>query len=961
MDVPASRAPNSLTLLFTDIEGSTSLWVNHPDAADAAISAHDRIISEAIGSHAGSVIKTTGDGFLASFGSVYAGIAAALDAQLALAAHAPELLDAAHVRMAIHTGVVRERQGDVFGLAVNKCERIMAAASAGQILLSNAAAGVAREGMPPGCGLIDLGDQRLRGIPDIERVYQVVHPELRREFPVLPTAAATPTNLPSELSSFVGRRREIDEIVSLTRERRLVTLTGEGGAGKTRLAVQVGLARMTEFEGGVWFVELDSLRDANLVPERIASTLNLDERPGTSYVDLLVEHLEGKHTLLIIDNCEHLLDASARVIAALLMSLPGVSVVATSRQRLGVPSESTYRVASMSLPSADDDLPAVAEHDSVTLFVTRAQDARPSFRLTDDNAKAVTRIVRQLDGIPLALELAAAKVSSMGAEQIADHLDDRFRLLTNGARTQLPRHQTLEAAIQWGYDLLTADEQRLLDQLSVFRGGFDLPGAESISGAGDVDVLGLVTSLVEKSFVVPDIDTARYRLLETIRQYAAARLSERGETDAVAERHAAFIIAFAEEAGDGVDGPEQIRWLSALETERDNLRAALEWLRDHESPQLLHLSSSVWRFWLLRRRPQEGREWLRQALRIPSDGHEEWRIEALLGSGGLASDQGDRTAASAFLGDALSLADLADDGRAASSALASMAVLHHKEGDVRGATELFREALLRARGASDSILICRVLTNLALVLADQGLDDEAAASAREALAVARGTEIPSLVADALLTAGEIALNRGSLTEAVQTLEEAYRVGSVTGIDDITAWARSYLGKVALLQGDAKASRALLAEAVEMFEDIQSPMGEEWSIRHLALADILGDDMGAARRTATDALRLASTYVRPDVPLVLLVCAQIAANERQWEDAATLLFACRKLTAELDLHIPPFEQDAHDRTWAAITYSLEDDVLEACKARGQSMLLDEAIDFAHSAMTSLLVPGEDGAS
>ncbi len=893
------------------------------------------------------VIKTTGDGVLASFGSANAGVSAAVEAQQGLSRHADELLDAAHVRMALHTGFVRERHGDIFGLAVNKCERIMSAANAGQILLSSAAATMLRERLPPNCGIIDLGDQQLRGIPGVERVYQVVHPELRREFPALTTAAATPTNLPVELSSFIGRQREIAEVVSLIRDRRLVTLTGEGGAGKTRLAVQAGSALLADFAGGVWFIELDTLRDAGLVAERMASTLGLDERPGTSYVDLLTEHLAGTHTLLIVDNCEHLLDAAARVVAQLLTALPDTRVIATSRQRLGVPSEVTYRVPSMSVPLLDGDEEEVGGHDSVRLFVARAQQARPSFALTHDNAAAVARIVRQLDGIPLAVELAAAKVTSLGPQQIADHLDDRFRLLTDGARTDLPRHQTLEAAISWGYELLTPDEQRLLAELSVFRGGFDLAGAESVATPSGDTALALVSGLVEKSWVVADVEIARYRLLETIRQYAAARLVERGDPEAAARRHAAFIVAFSETAGPGVEGPDQATWLAALETERDNLRGALEWLHDHDPPELLHLSSLVWRFWLLRRRPQEGRQWLDRALTATSGGRTEWRIQALLGSGGLASDQGDRNAASAFLDDARALADQVDDQRAASSALAAMAVLHHKDGDMRGATERFREALASARAASDAVQTCRVLTNLALVLADQGLDDDAAVYAAEALDVGRATAIPSLVADALLTAGEIALNRRSTEEARSMLEEALRVGSDTGVDDIAAWARSYLGKLSLQEGDVKASRALLEEALEMFEDMQSPMGAEWALRHLALAELRSGDAAGARRTARTALRLSSEYVRPDVPYVVLVCAQIAAADGHEDEAAVLLAASHKLCAELDLHLPPFEQEQRDRTWSEISEGLGEGALDDAGARGEAMSVDDAIEYARS--------------
>ncbi|HSJ70210.1 MAG TPA: adenylate/guanylate cyclase domain-containing protein, partial [Acidimicrobiia bacterium] len=508
MEGTGTSASASLTILFTDIEGSTSLWVDHPDVAGTAVGIHDEIVSDAITGRGGRIIKTTGDGFLASFASARAGVEAAITAQLRLGDRAGELMHAAHVRMAIHLGSVQERGGDLFGLAIHRCERIMSAASAGQVLVSSSAAAVLRHDLPSGADLIDLGDQTLRGIPGVERVYQLAHEGLRRDFPALTTVATAPSNLPAELTSFIGREREMAEVLSLMDDHRLVTLTGEGGAGKTRLSAQVGAARATAFTGGVWFIGLESLRDPELVAERFASTLGLEERPDRSYEDLLVDHLRDKPALLIADNCEHVLASMAQLAGTLLRQLPDLRILATSRQRLGVPGEIGYRVPSMSMPGVGADIAEIGTYEAVRLFVDRAGLTRPGFALSPANAPAVGRIVRQLDGIPLALELAAAKTAAFTPDQIADHLDDRFRLLSRASTPDRPRHQTLGAAIDWSFDLLPQNERRLFASLSVFRGGFDLAAAGAICGERDApdDVMPMIAELVDKSLLVADGD-----------------------------------------------------------------------------------------------------------------------------------------------------------------------------------------------------------------------------------------------------------------------------------------------------------------------------------------------------------------------------------------------------------------------------------------------------------------------
>ncbi len=951
MEGTGTGATASLTILFTDIEGSTALWVDHPDVAGIAVGKHDEIVSGAITERGGRIIKTTGDGFLASFTSARAGAEAAITAQLRLGSRSSELMHAAHVRMALHLGSVEERGGDIFGLSIHRCERIMSAASAGQVLVSSSAAGVLRHDLPAGADLIDLGDQRLRGIPGVERVYQLSHEGLRRDFPALTTVASAPSNLPAELTSFIGRERELAEILALMDDHRLVTLTGEGGAGKTRLSVQIGASRAHDFTGGVWFIGLESLRNPELVPERFASTLGLEERPDRSYEDLLADHLSDKVALLIADNCEHVVASVAQLAGTLLRRLPDVRILATSRQRLGVPGEIGYRVPSMSMPDVDADVASIGRFEAVQLFVDHAGLARPGFALSPANAPAVGRIVRQLDGIPLALELAAAKAAAFTPDQIADHLDDRFRLLSRPSTTERPRHQTLGAAIDWSYDLLPQGERQLFASLSVFRGGFGLAAAGEVCGVRDGvdDVMPMVAELVDKSLLVADVDIGRYRLLETMRRYAADRLAEFGETEAVVERHAEYFIAFAEEASSGLDGPDQAKWLAALETERDNLRAALEWSIDR-GPLALRLSAAIWRFWLLRGRPAEGRDWLERSLGSASGADDRTRVRALLGMGALASHQGDRDTAQGYLDEAGSLAAEIGDSKAAAAAAAALAVIQHKDGNLPAAAELFRTSLERARAASDHIQASRALTNLALVLADMGEQDEAAECARRSLEISRSLGIPDLIADAMLTTAEILINRGDTVEARHLVEEALRQSRETGVEDITAWALAYLGKLSLQTADLTASRTLLGEAVAMFRAMESPMGAEWALRHLAIAELRSGEIRGAMDTASEALRLAAEFVRPDAPHVLQVAGQVAIAAGNPGDGAVLLAAARRAGSQMELLSPPFEEAEMDAAWAAAASLLPAETLEDAGGRGASLEFDEVVELALSVLS-----------
>jgi predicted ATPase len=518
------------------------------------------------------------------------------------------------VRMALHTGVAEVRDGDYFGPALNRVARLLTAGHGGQVLLSQATYHLVREALPEDASLTDLGAHRLKDLQQPEHLFQLLHPALPADFPPLHSLEAFAHNLPRQLTSFIGREREMGEVKEFLATTRLLTLTGSGGCGKTRLALQVAADLLEAYADGVWLVELAALADPTLVPQTVASALGVREQPVRPLTETLVDYLQPKVLLLILDNCEHLLTASAQLANALLRSCPRLRMLASSRQGLGIAGERTYRVPSLSLPQPRP-LPPVerlTDYEAVRLFVERAVFTQPSFAITDQNAPAVAQVCERLDGIPLAIELAAARVKALPVEKLNERLDDMFRLLTGGSRTALPRQQTLRALIDWSYDLLSEPERALLRRLSAFAGGWTLEAAEAVGvgeGVEEWEVLDLLTSLVEKSLVLYEEreGEGRYRLLETVRQYARDRLLESEEGEAVRTRHLEFFLHWAEQ------GPG----LERLETEHDNLRAALAWSGAQRQGDVgLRLGGAMGGFWHVRGYWTEGRERLAGVLAL---------------------------------------------------------------------------------------------------------------------------------------------------------------------------------------------------------------------------------------------------------------------------------------------------------------------------------------------------------
>ena len=602
----------TVTFLFTDIEGSTRLWEKSPEAMSAALVRHDEILASAIETRDGFVFKRVGDAFCAAFPTAADALEAALSAQRSLLDEEwGEEIGTLRVRTALHTGAVEERSGDYFGPPVNRVARLLSAGHGGQTLLSLATQELLGDKLPEGVSLRDLGERRLKDLFRPERVFQVLAPDLPSRFPPLMTLDARLNNLPAQPTPLVGRERELREVAGLLRREavRLLTLTGAGGRGKTCLGFQAAAELLDEFEDGAFFVPLVTITDPELVASAIAGPLGLIESADQPLAESLEDHLKAKELLLVLDNFEQVVEA-APLVGELLATCPRLKVLATSRTVLRVYGEREYPVPPLALPDPRRPPPveALAEYEAVRLFIQRAQAAKVGFEVTNENAPAVAEICVRLDGLPLAIELAAARVKLLPPEKMLDRLGSRLKLLGGGARNLPERQRTLRGAIDWSHALLGEEERTLFARMAVFVGGCTLESAEEICDAeGDLgmDVLEGVGSLVDKSLLRQEEDTEgepRFVMLETIREYASEKLEESGEAGELRRLHAEHFLTLAGEAEPELTGPEQLAYFRRLETEHGNIRAALSWsLEEGGDTELgLRLAGAIHVFWVYR-------------------------------------------------------------------------------------------------------------------------------------------------------------------------------------------------------------------------------------------------------------------------------------------------------------------------------------------------------------------------
>jgi predicted ATPase/class 3 adenylate cyclase len=810
-----------VTFLFTDVEGSTQLWESAPEAMRTALARHDEIVRGAIERHGGYVFATGGDGFGAAFARPPDAIAAAEAAQAALGTEAWPEEAVLRVRMGLHTGVVEERDGNYFGPAVNRAARLMTLAHGGQVLASAATADVVADTVPPEVKLVDLGEHLLRDLSRREHVFQVEAPGLGSEFPPLRSPDVLPGNLPVQPTSFVGRSDEVRDVSAALGRAHLVTVTGVGGVGKTRLAVQVAAELLPTFADGAWLCELAVAGDADTLAQVVASTLGVAQRAGRSLERSVVEFLRPTHLLLVLDNCEHLLDSSGRLAAGILADCPGVRVLATSREALTIPGEQVWPLGSLEVPAPGIGMEAVAASASVRLFCERAAAAHPGFVLSEGNAAAVVEVCRRLDGIPLAIELAAARVTAMTPVEIAGLLDERFRLLTGGRRTAVERHQTLRAAVDWSYGLLSETERVVFDRLAVFSGGFTMPAATAVvtgDGIETWDVVDAVGGLVAKSMVVAEPgagEHTRYQLLETLRQYGRERLDEDGQTDRWRRGHAQNFAAFAAEVARGLRGRDELAWRERMMGDLDNLRSAVVWGLDTgigEDEQTA-VAIVAWLAYESQTRGTGIGRWAEQAVPAKQQSAPGYR-NAVLGAAAVAAEyRGDFDATERYARAAVEEGYPPDDpSPGLASVYLAVTLMYQGRGDE--AARHMDAAEKAVVGQDDEDYYHSWLKSIRVgicLFADD--EDEEIAQARLAMSLAERTANPTCLAAASYALGW-ALRHRNPDEAFIAFDRHVALARRGASSSALAVTLSLGARVAASLGDADGAKARLREALE---------------------------------------------------------------------------------------------------------------------------------------------------
>ena len=793
----------TVTFLFTDIEGSTRLAQDLAERWPRLLEGHNRLLRAAIREADGIDLRTEGDAFFAVFRSAPAAVAAAAAAQRALAAHPWPPRAAIRVRMGMHTGEGAVGGDDYVGLDVHRAARIAATGHGGQVLLSATTSELVRGDLPEGVALRDLGEHRLKDLARPERIHQLTVEGLRTEFPHI-RSLETPTNLPAQRTSFVGRKREIGEVKERLRGSGLLTLTGPGGSGKTRVALQAAAELLHDCPDGVFFVELAPITDPLLVPSSIAASVGVRAEGGRPVLDALKDHLRDRELLLVLDNFEQVREA-ATTVADLLTGGPGLRVLVTSREPLRIAGEQEVPVPPLDLPDVADPLERMTSCESVSLFVQRATSVDPRFRLTDSNAPAVAELCLRLDGLPLAIELAASRVKLLSPQAILERLEHRLELLTGGPVDLPARQRTLREAIGWSHDLLDATERAMFRRLSVFAGGWTLESADAVAKPEvqtAPDVLELLGSLVDKSLAerMPTPSGAvRFRMLETIREFGGEELQAAAEAEQTADGHASHFLEIAEAAEPHLRSLERKWWLDQLELEHDNLRAALRHAIDAGRAELgLRLIGAVWRFWHLHGHLAEGRRWAEEVLALPgSSTRGRDRANALTALGGLTYWMEDVPATRRAYEEALAIARELADRRAEAEGIYNLAYVPAYEGDIPGAAAMVEdsramfEELGMRRGVADSHWILGIVARL------EGDLDRSRALAEQSLRLHREAGDLFGATDALHTLGRTALAQGDVATAASSLLEALdndeQVGNRTGMaivmDNLAAKAR----------------------------------------------------------------------------------------------------------------------------------------------------------------------------
>ena len=962
----------TVTFLFTDIQGSTPLWEQMPKEMERSVAQHHAILRQAIESNGGVVVRIVGDAFEAAFRLANQALSAAVDTQRLLQSAQWGATGALEVRMGLHTGPAElDPKGDTPYAAshtLNRTARIMSAGHGGQILLSEECADLVRRALPEGVVLKDLGEYQLKGLSSLEHIYQVVMPGLTENFPPLKSETHSRHNLPPEFTPFIGREQEILQVRELLREHRLVTLTGSGGVGKTRLSLQVARASLEAFPDGVWFIELASLVDPNLLPLTVATDLGLREEPGRSIIESLSDFLKKRQALIVLDNCEHLLNACARLADVLIRHSEQLRIFCSSRENLGVAGEAAYRVPSLAVPDPQQ-MPALMDlqnYEAVRLFTERGRTVLPIFQVDAQNASTVVQICRRLDGIPLALELAATRLNMLTTEQLASRLNNAFRLLTGGNRTALPRQQTLRATIDWSYQLLSASEQRLLQRLAVFQGGGTLEAIEVVcSGEGleGEEILDLLSGLFNKSLVIVEREQheeTRYRLLETVRQYAREKLFDAGESTLFYERHLAYFLALAEDTEPKMRTVEALEWLTILIREFGNFRAALSWALDgDENPNVeagLRLAGALLELWHTENFHSEGFSWLNKGLSASLEDdqlNDSLRFKAYFASGHLILPIGRLEEACQYFQKSFEIAQKNGDIK---GAIMAQSMLGESLAWLRRyaeAQELCLTSLERCRPLGDPWLLAWALCRLGLTYLFHDDDLQAEPYLEESLSIFEKIGDQLQIIDLYVSLGIIAFKQGEYEKSHEYSTKCLNSARARHSKWTAANALVNLGKIAYMHGDFNLMQVYVEEATTLKRETGS-LGLVGSLLLLGIAELRLAYLQPARACFQECLQSAREAYLLVFVYSLVGVAGVALQTNQLQAAAQLLGAVSKLCTEEFLQLDIIPQIEFERIWNEVKQEMGEHDFKNAVLKGQAMTLEQAEAFALE-LLSMTVP------
>lgn len=904
----------TVTFLFTDIEGSTELWERQPEAMKTALAQHDSILKEAIEENHGYLIKTTGDGVHAVFATVLDAVHASIGVQKKLQTSKDfETIDISRpfrVRMGLHTGEAELRGSDYYGQTLNRAARIMGVANGGQILLSSVSAELLRDHLPDGTTLLDLGEHRLKNLSRPERIFQLNAPSLLAEFPALKSLNAFPNNLPVQLTSFIGREKEMAEIETLLESARLVTLTGSGGTGKTRLSLEVGAEVLSSFPHGVWLIELAPLTDSSQIIPAMAGVFGLQEIPSVPLAEIVRDYLRDKKVLLLLDNCEHLIQACARLADDLLHHCVDLKILASSREALGIAGEQAYHT------------PSLADSESRGLFLERVRAANPDFILTEANASSVDQICSRLDGIPLAIELAAARAKLLSPEQIAARLDDRFRLLVGGSRTSLPRQQTLRALIDWSYDLLSEEEQALLRIASVFVDGWTLDAIEAVSE--DPNVLENLDGLVSKSLVVTEERQSemRYFLLETIRQYAREKLFDARQVSIARDRHFHYFNELSERLWEAFRTSTVSVWRDRADEESENLRAALEWGLENHIEEAVRLAANFCLIsdWLSNQTlgltlvesaiekvrtlpPVEGNAYLQRQGLV---------ARAFFARGMVNLSKGNLPLCKQDLQEAISISRAIGDKRTLGYSLGIFYVASTFINDSTGDDAAHEALAIFTNEIDDDWGLGLAYQNMARIAVSHGDQEEKQRYLTKFNELRRGTPVSFQAGLFLMGLGRSESEHGNYEAARQLFEDAQNVLSQLRIRIYEISVRSQLGHIARYTGDLVEAKSIYRETIRGWQDL----GNRGAVAHQ------------------------------------LECfASIAIAEEECQRAVKLFGAAEALREQSNSPMTDFERTEYDQMVEHARSLLSEADIDTFWTEGRTMTMEEAIEYALESSTS----------